>query len=118
MNRPGFELTPSTFMAVCGGRIRCERFNAKSKRTGEQCKATAVKGGTKCKWHGGRSTSPRTVEGRNRIAQANTVHGQETRVVRSDSSIGLARLAELEELGYAIGLLSGPRTRGPKPKGA
>jgi hypothetical protein len=32
--------------------------------------------------------------------------------------MGLARLAELEELGYTIGLLSGPRTRGPKPKGA
>jgi hypothetical protein len=57
-------------------------------------------------------------EGRNRIAQANTVHGQETRVAHSNRSMGLARLAELEELGYAIGLLSAPRTRGPKPKGA
>jgi len=45
------------------------------------------------------------------------VHGQETRKARSNRSVGLARLAELEELGYAIGLLSGPRTRGPKPKG-
>ena len=69
-------------------------------------------------WHGGRSTGPRTAEVRNRIAQANTVHGQETREARSDRSIGLTRLAELEELGYAIGLLSGPRSRGPKPKGA
>jgi len=44
------------------------------------------------------------------------VHGRETRKARSDRSIGMARLAELEALGYAIGLLSGPRTRGPKPK--
>ena len=109
---------PSTFMTICGGRIRCVRCNSKSKRTGVQCKAAAVKGGTKCKWHGGRSTGPRTPEGRNRIAQANTVHGQETRKARSDRSIGMARLAELEALGYANGLLSGPRTRGPKPQEA
>jgi hypothetical protein len=52
------------------------------------------------------------------ITNPDTIHEQETRVARSYRSIGLARLAELEELGYAIGLLSGPRTRGPKPKGA
>ena len=39
------------------------------------------------------------------------------REARSDRSVGIAWLAELEELGYAIGLLSGPRARGPKPKG-
>jgi hypothetical protein len=59
----------------------------------------------------------RTVEGRNRIAQSNTVHSHETRKARSDRSIGMARLAELEELGCAIGLLTGPRSRGPKPNG-
>jgi hypothetical protein len=118
MNPVELTVYPSTFMTVCGGRIRCVRCNAKSKRTGEQCRAAAVKGGAKCKWHGGRRTSPRTAEGRKRIAQANTVHGLETRAARSNRSIDLARLAELEALGYAIGLLSGPRTRGPEPKGA
>jgi DNA-binding transcriptional ArsR family regulator len=34
-----------------------------------------------------------TVEGRNRIAQANMLHGRETRKARSDRSIGMARLA-------------------------
>ena len=96
---PDKSVYPSTFMTICGGRIRCVRCNARSKRTGEQCKAAAVKGGAKCKWHGGRSTGPRTVEGRNRIAQANTVHGREASKVRSKRSIGLARLAELEALG-------------------
>ena len=42
-----------------------------------------------------------------------SIHGQETRKARSNRSIGMARLAELEALGYTIGLLSGPKTRGP-----
>lgn len=44
--------------------------NALSKRTRQRCKAPAVKGKTKCRFHGGRSTGPKTAEGKAAIAKA------------------------------------------------
>jgi hypothetical protein len=107
----------SETLITLGGRIRCRQCSAKSKRTGVQCRAPAIKGKTKCKTHGGKSTGPRTPEGKARIAAAHQVHGRETRSIRKERSEGLARLAELETLGRVLGMISGPRTRGPKPKG-
>ncbi len=66
--------------------------------------------------HGGASTGPQTTEGRQRCAQAKTIHGQETTQVRMERSLGSARLAVLESVGHALGVLSGPRTRGRKPE--
>ena len=107
----------SATISTLGGRIECRQCSAKSKRTGVQCKAPAIKGKTKCKTHGGKSTGPRTPEGKARIAAAHLVHGRETRCIRKERSEGLARLAELETLGRVLGMITGPRTRGPKPKG-
>jgi hypothetical protein len=104
-------------MTTLGGRVRCRQCSAKSKRTGVQCRAPAIKDKTKCKTHGGKSTGPRTPEGKARVAAAHLVHGWETRQSRRERSEGLARLAELETLGRLLGMLAGPRTRGPKPKG-
>lgn len=42
-------------------------------------------------------------------------HGRETSAARTERSLAAARLAVLEEAGFALGLLAGPRTRGPKP---
>lgn len=109
-------MAPS-FILTFGGRIRCLQCTAKSKRTGVQCRAPALKGKTKCRTHGGKSTGPRTAEGKARSAAAQLVHGRETRKARAERSVGLARLAELDELGRRVGLITGPRTRGPKPKG-
>jgi DNA-binding transcriptional regulator YiaG len=39
-------------------------------RKGTACRAKALPGKTRCKFHGGASTGPRTVEGRARIAEA------------------------------------------------
>ncbi len=44
---------------VCGARRR---------RDGQPCQALSVPGKRRCKWHGGCSTGPRTVEGRARVA--------------------------------------------------
>jgi hypothetical protein len=107
---------PVTYMLVAGGRIRCRQCSAKSKRTGVHCRAAALKGKTKCAAHGGKSTGPRTPEGKARIGAAQLVHGRETRKGRTERSLGLARLAELEALGRSLGLISGPLTRGPKPE--
>jgi DNA-binding XRE family transcriptional regulator len=39
-------------------------------RKGTPCKAKALPGKTRCKFHGGMSTGPKTVEGRQKIADA------------------------------------------------
>ena len=99
-----------------GGRITCPRCQAKSKRTKLQCRAPALKNKQVCKTHGGRSTGPKTEAGRQRCAQAKTIHGRETREARSERSLASARLAVLETVGFSIGLMSGTRSRGVKPK--
>jgi hypothetical protein len=102
-------------LTTLGGRVVCQRCQAKSKRTKLQCAAPAIKGKRVCKTHGGRSTGPKTEAGRKRCAEAKTIHGRETREVRTERSLGSARLAVLEAVGFSIGLLSGQRTRGVKP---
>lgn len=47
---------------------------AKSKRTGRMCRQPAMKNG-RCRLHGGKSTGPRTVAGRQKIREVNTSSG-------------------------------------------
>ena len=98
-----------------GGRVECNQCQARSSRTKLQCRAPAIKGKRVCKWHGGRSTGPKTAAGRQRCTAAKTVHGRETREARTERSLGSARLAVLEAVGFSIGLMSGGRTRGRRP---
>ncbi len=44
-------------------------------RAGCPCRAPAIHGKLRCRMHGGRSTGPRTPEGRDRVRAARTVHG-------------------------------------------
>ena len=90
-----------------GGRVTCTQCNALSKRTRQRCKAPAVRGKTKCRFHGGRSTGPKTAEGKAAIAKAHTVHGRETRAIRAERSARLAELYELEMLGRNLGMIEG-----------
>jgi hypothetical protein len=76
-----------------------------------------MRGKSKCRVHGGKSTGPKTTEGRDRCAVAKTIHGHETRAKRAESSRVLAELANLEALGYEIGMFNGPKTRGRRPGG-
>ena len=100
---------------IAGGRIACNQCHAISKRTRQRCKAPSMKGKAVCRTHGGLSTGPKTEVGRQRCAEAKTIHGRETREARSERSLGSARLAVLEEVGFSIGLMSGGRTRGRRP---
>ena len=75
-----------------------------------------MKGKAVCRTHGGLSTGPNTEAGRLRCAEAKTIHGRETRKTRTERSLGSARLAVLEAVGFSIGLMSGTRSRGVKPK--
>ena len=102
-------------LTTLGGRVTCQRCQAKSKLTKLQCAAPALKCKRVCKTHGGRSTGPKTEAGRQRCAEAKTIHGRETREARTERSLGSARLAVLEAVGFSIGLMSGGRTRGVKP---
>jgi hypothetical protein len=102
-------------VTTLGGRVICQRCQAKSKRTKLQCAAPALKGKRVCKTHGGRSTGPRTEAGRQRCAEVKTIHGRETREARAERSLASARLAVLEEVGHKLGFMKGARTRGRKP---
>jgi len=64
--------------------------------------------------YGGLSTAPRTEAGRQRCAEAKTIHGRETRKARTERSLASARLAVLEAVGYKLGFMNGTRTRGRK----
>ena len=79
----------------CGGRCVAARCQALSKRTHRQCGQAAVRGKRVCKWHGGKSTGPKTVEGGQRCAQARTDHGLDTRALREE---GRAKMRELQAL--------------------
>lgn len=103
-----------TFLTA-GGRICCQQCTAQSKRTGEQCRAPAISGKTKCRFHGGKSSGPKTPEGRQRCAEARTVHGRETTTMRMERSLASARLAVLESVGFSLGLITGTRTPGRRP---
>ena len=46
------------------------RCGAHARSTGKPCAAPTVAGRTRCKLHGGKSTGPRTPEGRRRVAEA------------------------------------------------
>ena len=107
-----------TNYTTLGGRVICTQCDALSKRTRQRCKAPAIKGKTKCRFHGGRSTGPKTAEGKSAIARVHTVHGRETRAIRAERSSKLAELRDLEELGFKVGLFAEgtPKLRGRKPK--
>ena len=72
------------------------RCQAKSKRSGLQCCKASIKGKKVCRTHGGASTGPRTPEGRQRCAEAKTIHGWETRAIRAKRDEKLRELREIE----------------------
>ena len=87
------------------GTTEVPRCQARSKRSGEQCRKAAMKGKQMCKTHGGASTGPRTVAGRAKCAEAKTVHGRETRAKREARALKLRELRELEALMKGAGMI-------------
>jgi hypothetical protein len=104
-----------TNYTTLGGRVQCTRCDAKSKRTKQQCRNPAIKGKTKCKNHGGRSTGSRTPAGKARQVAANTIHGNETRAKRAEYRAKMAELWMLEEQARTLGVIVGERVGGRKP---
>ena len=54
------------------------RCLAKTRR-GTLCQNPAIGGRNRCKLHGGRSTGPRTPEGKQRVVDAHTKHGRRSK---------------------------------------
>lgn len=106
------EKHPMIGLSIFGGLASCPQCAATSKRTGERCRAPAMKGKATCKTHGGRSTGARTPEGRAKAAAARTVHGRETNAARDTRRAAQQRLADLEDIGRELGFITGPRSPG------
>lgn len=87
------------------------RCQATSRRSNRQCAVAAARGKRVCKWHGGRSTGPKTLHGRLRCAKAKTVHGTETRALRASYKALRVRLAAIVELGRLCGAFAKPASR-------
>jgi len=51
------------------------RCTAKSKRSGKQCKNWAMRKKSRCRFHGGKSTGPKSQAGRERIRTLHYQHG-------------------------------------------
>ena len=76
--------------------LEASRCQAKSKRSGLQCLKASMRGKKVCRTHGGASTGPRTPEGRQRCAEAKTIHGWETRATRAKRDEKLRELRKIE----------------------
>ncbi len=105
-----------TILFTAGGRIKCRRCQATSKRTHRQCQAPAIKGKNTCRIHGGKSTGPKTEHGRQRCADVRLKHGKETRTEREKRSQTIAELHTLLEIGKIAGIFAkNVKMRGRKP---
>jgi len=102
-------------LETAGGKIHCPRCQAYSKRTKLQCGAPAEHGKKVCRFHGARSTGPKSEEGRLRIARGKIQHGNETRQARAERSDMSAKILAMEDILFLIKAANGSRTRGRKP---
>ena len=109
----------SNILVSGGGRIKCIRCTAKSKRTGLQCGRPALKVSRtkKCQFHGGRSSGPKTDVGRASISRAHLIHGDETRSKRLERAEKKLWFAHIEDIMHVLAMTSMSRQRGRKPLG-
>lgn len=107
------------FLVTANSKIRCLRCTARSKRSGLQCGRPAMRQSKtkKCNFHGGKSTGPKTIEGRQRISKVNRVHGDETIQKRVERQKKAVWFKQVEDVMHVLNMTTGGRTRGPKPNG-
>ena len=67
--------------------------------------------------HGGKSTGPRTEQGKANSAKANLRHGKYTKQAQTEHSEASAQLSQLEDAMYLLGMSDAPRCTGRKAKG-
>ena len=109
---------PEQYLITAGGKIRCRRCKAQSSRTKLQCAKPSLKGKAVCQFHGGRSTGPKSKEGKDRIRAAHWKHGEETLEAKAERSAKSAMFLYLRDLGEHIGLFYKKlKARGRPPSG-
>ena len=74
------------------------RCLAKNRR-GTPCQKPAITGKNRCQLHGGKSTGPRTAEGKARVVAANTKHGRRSKTHAEEIK---AINAELREITFEL----------------
>lgn len=85
---------------------------ATCKATGVACLNPAAWGQPVCRYHGARP--PRSIQRGADHGRYKT--GYYTQDAKATHKTALKKLMELENLGFHLGLMKGPRTRGPKPQ--
>ena len=104
-------------LETAGGKIHCLRCQAHSKRTKLQCGAPAERGKRVCRFHGARSSGPKTEDGKARHKTSVTKSGAYTKENIEARASSMRMLHGLEDAIYVLGMASAPRTRGRKPLG-
>jgi hypothetical protein len=104
-------MSKSLTMLTLGGRVQCKQCQATAKHSRVQCKKAALRGKNVCRTHGGASTGPKTAQGRQRCAEAKTIHGKDTRAKRARNAVSTTKLLLLRDLGQKLGMF------GPEPIG-
>ena len=109
----------SFYLTTAGGQIKCLRCTACSTRTMQQCGRPALKSSKtqKCQFHGGRSSGPKTPEGKARITASHSVHGEDSKSARTERSAASAKLKRIEDAMHLLGMTTAARTTGRKPRG-
>jgi hypothetical protein len=104
------------YLSTAGGKITCLRCQARSTRKKMQCGRPALTISSKqlCQYHGGRPHTPDILK---RISEANTLHGQFSKVAKQQYRHDSALMHELWDAIAVLGMGEGPRIRGPKPRG-
>jgi hypothetical protein len=89
--------------AVAGLSVTAVRRFPKEQK---QCKSPTVTGKTKGRFDGGKSTGPRTPEGKQRVIDANTDHGLQTKALSELYRKENVVLARLEQQLIELGMIS------------
>jgi hypothetical protein len=74
-----------------------EKCGAKSKRHGQPCKQPAMKNG-RCRFHGGKSTGPKTAEGKENARLSNFKLGDYTQSIRTELKLIQVLVSTLKEI--------------------
>ena len=111
-------MSKSITMLTLGGRVQCKQCQATAKHSRVQCKKAALRGKNVCRTHGGASTGPKTAQGRQRCAEAKTIHGKDTRAKRAQNAVSATKLLLLRDLGVKLGMFGTQPTgwAGRKPR--
>lgn len=91
---------PEPFLITAGGKIKCRRCVGISSRTKQQCGHVALKTSkaSRCKWHGGASTGPRTKKGIEAIRKANTIFGGFTKEAMAERKRKFSELNQIAKI--------------------